>query len=108
MRHFLKLYNIATSNISKETFEERYHGLSLVMEPNLAVQRSLACHGPLLSHLPLVKLLWSCRAQTDKAIVLSDGPRTFPGRGKALHFCHQVQALLGITKVASLGRGFLV
>lgn len=61
-----------------------------------------------MAHLAVVQLLGRGGAQAHEAVVLGDGPRALPWRGKPLHLGHQVQALFDVTEVASLGRHFLI
>lgn len=42
----------------------------------------------ILPHLPLIKLLWSCGAQTHEAVVFGDGSWAFPQWCKPLHLSH--------------------
>lgn len=62
----------------------------------------------IVTHLPLVELLWRGGPQADQAVVLDDGARTFSGRGETFHLSHVVQALLHISKITCLRRGLFI
>lgn len=66
------------------------------------------CQVVIVTHLPLVELLWRGGPQADKAVVLDDGTWPFSGRGETFHLSHVVQALLHISKITCLRRGLFV